>query len=257
MLWPWALQRRYALAVAAHRLCAGGSRVGGGAVRHVAVGDVCAARRRRMVVLVVEAQGRGAADGLRGPNALAVRVGRGVVGGFRVQRAGAEQRVGPLVALLLEALRAHGPEEAVGSQRDMGPARRRRRTATRRADAALHAARPAPFCARPSVLAARTRVRGCDGRRARGRQACLSRRARHAQHAALFGRRHCWSVAVAVTVAVTGAVVFTNCMASRRDAVGVGCVRGKERVGGKERGRRDGRNRECDEGAKGAWCLMW
>ena len=68
----------------------------------------------------------------------------------------AEQRRGALVALLLQALRAHGAKEAVGSEGDMGSAGGGRGTAlvaqaARDADAAASSRRAG---LRPSVLAA-------------------------------------------------------------------------------------------------------
>jgi hypothetical protein len=80
--------------------------------------------------------------------------------GFRIERAVTEERIWALVALLLEALRAHGPEEAVRSQRDMRSARSGCRPAwrsqtARHADAALETgAGSAALILRPSVLAA-------------------------------------------------------------------------------------------------------
>jgi hypothetical protein len=258
MLWPWSLQRRDALAAAAHRFGARGRRICRGAVWHVSVGDVGAARGRRVVklmVLMVQAEGRSAADGSRGSNALAVRGGRSVVRSFRIQRAVAKQRRGALVALLLQALRAHGAEEAMRSQRDMRPARRRRRPAlgaqaARRAEAALHAAEPEVFGARPAVLAAR--VRRCNRRGPRGRQARLARGARQTQHAAaaraarLVGSRHGRSVAVAVAVS-------TNCMTSMAGC-GCGCGRMWQASDGVQKSVRravDGRCVGCEAGIWG------
>ena len=143
--------------------------------------------------------------------------------GFRVEGALAEERGGPLVALLLEPLGAHGPEEAMSGQGDMCSARRCRRAAlrpqaARYADATLYSTASSRRTGlRPAILAAGGRSR--DGRRSRGRQAGLSCRARHAQHAAagrvalLIGRRHGQSVNVAGAVAL-----FTSCMTSRRKA---------------------------------------
>ena len=66
VLWPGPLQWGYALAATADRLCSCGRRVCSGAVWHVSVGDVCAARGRRLLVeLMMEAQSRGATDCLR------------------------------------------------------------------------------------------------------------------------------------------------------------------------------------------------
>ena len=227
MLGSWTLQGRDALTATADRLCPSRCRICRRAIRHVSISDVGATRWWRVVQLVVEAEGRSAADSLRRADALAVRVGSRIVRCFRVERAVAEQRVGALAALLLEALRAHRPEEAMCGQRNVSPARRRRRPAlgahaARQADATLHAASsPAGFCPRPSVLAARVRSR--NGRRSRRRQARLSSRPRHAEHAAparvarLVGRRHGQGVAVVVAVAVV-----TSCMTSTKEGRGFG-----------------------------------
>ena len=191
------LQRRDALAVAAHRLCARGGRVGRGAVGHVPVRDVGAARGRQQVLLVVEAQRGQGAVGVGGAGAGAVVVVVCVVRRVRVERAVAEQRRGALVALLLQPLRAHGAKEAVGGERDMRSAGGRGRAA--HADAASASSRWAGL--RPPVLAARVRRR--DGRGARRRQAGVACGARHAQHAAargaalLVGGRHGHGVDVA------------------------------------------------------------
>lgn len=184
----------------------------------------------------MQAQGRGAHCLCRA-DALAVGVGRRIVRAFGIEGAVGKQRVGALVALLLQSLRAHGAEEAMRGERDMCSACGRRRSAlgpqaAGDADAALHTtARAESLCPRPSFLAAR--MRRPDGRRARGGQAWLSRGARHAQHAAatrealLFGCRHgLEGVAVAVHV-------VTSCMTWRK---GRARVREDRRLGGRSDG---------------------
>ena len=134
----------------------------------------------------------------------------------------AEQRVRSLlVALLLETLRAHGPEEAMRRQRDVCSARSCRRPAlgtqaTRHADAALQAsAGLTASCLRPSVLVLAAGMCGRDGRGTGRRQAGLARRPCHAQDATaagvalLFGCRHCLVVAIEVCV-------VTSCMSSAK-----------------------------------------
>jgi hypothetical protein len=96
MLRPGALQRSDTLSAAAHRFCARGRRVCRSAIWYVSVGDVSAARRWRLRFdLVMETEGGSAADGLRRPCALAVRVGVGggarFVSGFRIERAVTEK----------------------------------------------------------------------------------------------------------------------------------------------------------------------
>lgn len=74
-------------------------------------------------MVVVEADGMVAAGSLVGADALAVGVSSALDGGFRVERAVAEEGRWALIALLLQALRAHGAEEAVGCQWDVGSTR--------------------------------------------------------------------------------------------------------------------------------------
>jgi hypothetical protein len=56
MLRPGALERGYAFAATAHRFGSCRRGIRSGAIRHVSVGNVCAARRRRLVQLVMQAQ---------------------------------------------------------------------------------------------------------------------------------------------------------------------------------------------------------
>src|SRR5690242_12940917 len=124
----------------------------------------------------------------------------------------AQERSRPLVALLLEALRAHGAEEAVGSQWYMGSARGRRWAAVSQATCDTHAASPSRCCGlRPSSLAARIHSR--NGRWARCLQRRLANRAGHTQHAAarraafLFDGRHRRGV---VVIRVVAEMVMTS-----------------------------------------------
>ena len=179
-------------------------------------------------MVVVEAEG-GLLDarGLVGADALAVGVSSAVVGGFRVERAVAEEGSRALVALLLQALRAHGAEEAVGGQRDVGSACSRGRAAlcpqtagdAGGAWAALHSAASSRWSGlRPPLVAAR--LGGRNGRGPRGRQARLARRPRHAQHAAAGGsavmrsggreRILCGVVVVEVGAVARGLVVLCD-----------------------------------------------
>lgn len=146
-------------------------------------------------MVVVEAEG-GLRDagGLVGADALAVGISSAVVGGFRVERAVAEEGSRTLVALLLQALRAHGAEEAVGCQRDVGSACSRGRPALcshtasdagRGCTARQATASSRRGGLRPSLVAAR--LGGRNGRGSRRRQARLARRPCHAQHAAAGG----------------------------------------------------------------------
>ena len=155
MLGSRSLKRCDAFVPTAHSLSACGRGVGSCAVGHVSVCDVSSAGWRRLIQLVVQAQHRLAAVCLSGPYALAERTGGRVAHGPSVKRAVAEERRGPLIALLLQALRAHGPEEAVGSQWDMRSARGRRGAAGSQATCDAHAA-TASRCSglRPSSLAA-------------------------------------------------------------------------------------------------------
>lgn len=263
VLGPGSLQRRDALAAAAHRLCSRGRCVRRGAVWHVSVCDVGAARGWRLLVqLFLEAERRGAADGARRADALTIGIAAHFVGGFGVKRAMAQERGRALVALLLEPLRAHGAEEAVGGQGDMRPARGCRRATlwahtARHADAALRGAGPSRRSGlRPPVLAARGGSR--DGRGPRGRQAGLSCRARHAQDAAAgraaleVGRRHCRRVGVGANTRVT------NCMTSTEEARcggGSGDAAARKRRARREQGDEGGRSdwmrRSVDDGGAG------
>lgn len=128
VLRPGSLQGSDALASTAHCFCARGRGVGCGAVGHVSIGDVGAARRRRLrVQLVMEAQGWGAVPNcLRRACTLAVRIAARFVCSVGIERAVAEEGIGALVALLLKTLRAHGAKEPVGCQRNMGSTGRRR-----------------------------------------------------------------------------------------------------------------------------------
>ena len=162
MLGPGRVKRCNAFTLAPYRLSAGGRGVGSGAVGQIAVGDVGAARGWRVVVVVVQAQRVLASDGLGGgADALAVGVSSQVVGAFRVERTVAEERSWALVALLLQPLRAHGPEKAVGRQWDVGSACRRCGPAlvacayaSGSAGAAVEGSSPAPRwpCLRPSSI---------------------------------------------------------------------------------------------------------
>lgn len=105
VLRPWSLQWGDAFAAAAHSLCTCRRCVCCGAVRHVSIGHVGAARGRSLrAQLVVETQGRRGPDCLRRTCALAVWIAACFVRGFRVQRAVAKKRSRALVALLLEPL---------------------------------------------------------------------------------------------------------------------------------------------------------
>jgi hypothetical protein len=127
VLGPGSLQGGDAFAATAYRLCTCRRGICCSAVGHVSVGVIGAARRWRLwVVLVVEAQRRGAPDGSRRAGALAVGAAALFVGSLGIERAVAEEGRRSLVALLLEALRAHGAKEAVGGQRHMCSAGSRR-----------------------------------------------------------------------------------------------------------------------------------
>jgi hypothetical protein len=161
---------------------------------------------------VMQAQHGLATRGLGRPHALAERAGSRVAHIPSAKRAVAEEGRGPLVALLLEALRAHRAEEAVGGQRNMCSARGGRGTAGSQAACDAHAAAAARRCRlRPSSLAAR--VRGRNRRWARGRQRWLAHGAGHAQHTAarraalLFDCRHGRKV---VVVRVVAGILMTS-----------------------------------------------
>lgn len=199
------LERRDALIPTAYSLGPCGRSVRGGAVGHVSVCYVGSTGRRRLQ-LVMKAQSRLAAHRLCRADALAVRTGSRVAHVVGVERAVAQERPRPLIALLLEALRTHGSEETMGSQRNMGPTRSCCRAALSQATCNAHAASPSRRgWLRPSSLAAR--VRGRDRRRARRWQRRLADRTGHAQHAAarraalLFDRRHGRSVVLVKGVA--------------------------------------------------------
>lgn len=82
-------------------------------------------------MVVVKAERRLVADGLVGANALAVGVSSALVGAFRVERAVAQERSRTLIALLLQALRAHGSKEAMCGERDVSSTCGRGRSALR------------------------------------------------------------------------------------------------------------------------------
>jgi hypothetical protein len=206
------LERRDALVPTAHSLGSRRRSVRGCAVGHVSVGYVSPAGRRRLLQLMMQAQGWLAAHCLCRANALTVRTGGRVAHIFGVERAVTEERCRSLIALLLEALGAHGSKETVGSQRNMGSTSSCRRAALAQTTCDAHAASPSRRCwLRPSSLAAR--VRGRDGGRARRWQRRLADWAGHAQHAAarraalLFNRRHRRSV---VVVKVAAGILMTS-----------------------------------------------
>ena len=212
---PRSLERRDALVLTAHSLSACGRGVCGRAIGQVSVCNVGPAGRRRLIQLVMQAQHGLASRGLGRPHALAERAGSRVAHIPRAERAVAEEGRGPLVALLLEALRAHRAEEAVGGQRNMCSTRGGRGTAGSQAACDAHAGAAARRCRlRPSSLAAR--VRGRNRRWARGRQRWLAHGAGHAQHAAarraalLFDCRHGRKVVVVrVRVRVVAGILMT------------------------------------------------
>lgn len=104
---------------------------------------------------MMQTEGWLAAHCLCRAHALAIGASSRVAYGLRMQRAMAKEGCWPLVALLLEALRAHGSKEAVGGQRNMGPTRGGRWATLSQATS------PSRRCwLRPSSLAAR--MRGCD-----------------------------------------------------------------------------------------------
>jgi hypothetical protein len=121
-----------------------------------------------VLCVVVKAQRRRVSDGVVRPRALSVRVVAQVGRAFRVQGAVTEEGHGPLVALLLQALRAHRTEETMGCERDVGSACSSRRPALG-AHAAGDAGGPedavhAPaVCLRPSLLISLARLCSCDG----------------------------------------------------------------------------------------------
>jgi hypothetical protein len=265
---PRSLERRDAFVLTAHGLSTCGRGVCGCAVGQVSVCDVGPAGRRRLIQLVMQAQHGLASRGLGRPHALAERAGSRVAHIPRAKRAVAEEGRGPLIALLLEALRAHRAEEAVGGQRNMCSARGGRGTAGSQAACDAHAAAAARRCRlRPSSLAAR--VRGRNGRWARGRQRWLAHRAGHAQHAAarraalLFDCRHGRKVVVVrVRVRVVAGILMTwqngdggvekrREGAEARECEGRGSkVKGRRSEGGSDRkGRRAALRR--GEGARG------
>lgn len=130
-------------------------------------------------MVVVEADGMVAAGCLVGADALAVGVSSALDGGFRVERAVAEEGGRALVALLLQALGAHGAEEAMSCQRDVGATCGGGRATlcsqaagdTGSAGGAVHGAASARRrCLRPSAIASGLRAgkrRGPRGRKAR------------------------------------------------------------------------------------------
>jgi hypothetical protein len=194
---------------------------------------------------VVESRRRRVSDCVVGSSALSIWVVAEVSRTF-VERALAKERHRPLIALLLQSLRAHRTEETVGCERDVGSTCRCRRPALRSHATsstggpkdAVHAS---SRCLRPSLLVSLARLCGCDGRGPRRRKARLSQGPGHAQDAAAgrgavsrnVGVQDACFVVVDV-VGGGGGVVFANGLV-------IVCDHGGMRGGVRRRRRRHGR----------------